>query len=70
MSEILFVAEQEPDGGFVARAHGHAIFTQADTDSEAELAEAVRDAVRCHFDEAERPALIRLHIVRDIVLAA
>ncbi len=68
MSEILFVAEQEADGGFVARAHALPIFAQAD--SEAELADAVRDAVRCHFEGAEKPSLIRLHIVRDIVLAA
>lgn len=68
MTEILFVAEQDAEGGYVARAHGHAIVTQAD--SEAELPDIVRDAVRCHFDEADRPALIRLHIVRDVVLAA
>ena len=68
MPEILFIAEQEADGGYVARAHGYAIFAQAD--SEAELAQAVRDAVRCHFEEHTRPQVIRLHIVRDIVLAA
>ena len=30
----------------------------------------VRDAGRCHFDEAERPKLIRLHFVRDEAIAA
>ncbi|MSQ83036.1 MAG: 2-oxoisovalerate dehydrogenase [Myxococcales bacterium] len=68
MSELLFVAEQEADGGYVARAHGHAIFAQADT--EAELQAAVRDAVQCHFEPGHGPALIRLHIVRDVLMAA
>jgi len=68
MTEILFVAQQDADGGFIASAHGHAIFTQAD--SQAELEDAVRDAVRCHFEPAERPTLIRLHLVQDFVLAA
>lgn len=34
------------------------------------LREAVRDAVRCHLDEGECPAVIRPHVVRDEVLAA
>lgn len=67
MSELLFVAELQADGGFVARAHGQAIFVQGDTEDE--LTTAIRDAVHCHFDEGKGPALIRLHIVRDILLA-
>lgn len=68
-SEIVFVVEDDPDGGFSARALGHAIFTQAD--DFAQLKESVRDAVRCHFDqEATRPRAIRLHYVRDEVIAA
>ena len=55
-SEIIFAVEEAPEGGFVARALGHSIFTEAD-DLEA-LRDAVRDAVRCHFDEDERPKLI------------
>jgi hypothetical protein len=35
-----------------------------------DLRERVRDAVRCHFDEGGGPAVIRLHYVRDEVLAA
>jgi len=31
MSEILFLVEQSPEGGFVARALGESIFTEADT---------------------------------------
>lgn len=68
MSEIVFLVEPDPEGGLVARALGHAIFTQAD--DEAELREMVRDAVRCHFDEPDRPKVIRLHFVRDEVIAA
>jgi hypothetical protein len=66
--EIVFTVSESPEGGFEARAVGHSIFTQADT--LAELRSAVQDAVRCHFDEAERPALIRLHVVRDEVIPA
>ncbi len=66
--EVLFVVEEAPEGGFVARAMGHAIFTEADTCDE--LREAVRDAVRCHFEEQELPELIRLHAVREEVVPA
>ena len=31
---------------------------------------AIRDAVRCHFEDAERPKAIRLHLVHDEVIAA
>ena len=68
MSEIVFLVEEAPEGGFTARALGEAIFTQAE--SFEALREAVRDAVRCHFDAGTGPALIRLHYVRDEVLAA
>ena len=51
--EIIFLVEESPEGGYEARALGHAIFTEAD--SFEELKERVRDAVRCHFDEGERP---------------
>ena len=68
MSEIIFVVEHAPEGGFLARALGESIHTQAD--SVAELHERVRDAVRCHFEDGTSPALIRLHFVRDEVIAA
>jgi len=67
-SEIIFLIAESPDGGFEARALGEPIFTQAETIEE--LRELVRDAVRCHFDETERPQLIRLHLVRDEIIAA
>ena len=65
--EIIFLVEEAEDGGYVARALGHSIFTEADTWSE--LKAMVQDAVRCHFDEHEMPRVVRLHIVRDEVLA-
>jgi predicted RNase H-like HicB family nuclease len=68
-TEIIFeVREDELDGGYVARALGHNIFTQGD-DLE-DLRKMVKDAVACHFAEAaSRPKIIRLHFVRDEVLA-
>jgi len=68
MNEIVFVVEHAPEGGFIARALGESIFTEADT--EAELRVAVQDAVHCHFDEGTSPKVIRLHFVRDELLAA
>jgi len=64
--EIIFLVEESPEGGYEARALGHAIFTEAD--SFEELKERVRDAVHCHFDEQERPAVIRLHFVKEEVI--
>jgi hypothetical protein len=68
MSEIVFLVEDAAEGGLTARALGHSIFTEAD--SYEKLREQVRDAVQCHFDEGERPTVIRLHYVKDEVLAA
>lgn len=68
MSEIVFLVEDAAEGGLTARALGHSIFTEAD--SYDELREQVRDAVQCHFDEGGRPSIIRLHYVKDEVLAA
>ena len=65
LNEIIFLVE-ETDDGYIAQALGHSIFTQAD--SIEELREMVKDAVECHFDEEERPRIIRLHIVRQEVL--
>ncbi len=66
--EVLFLVEEAAEGGYTARALGYSIFTEADTWDE--LREAVRDAVRCHFGPDEQPDLIRLHAVREEVVAA
>ena len=65
VEEIIFLVE-ETEEGFIARALGYSIYTQAD--SLEELREMVKDAVECHFDEKERPKIIRLHIVRQEVI--
>jgi hypothetical protein len=67
MNEIIFLIEEAGEGGFTARALGESIFTEADT-LEA-LRQQVREAVNCHFDEGKAPKVIRLHFVRDEVLA-
>jgi hypothetical protein len=68
MNEIIFIVEDAPEGGFIARALRESIFTEAD--SLQELHDAIRDAVHCHFDEGKCPAIIRLHFVREEVIAA
>lgn len=68
MNEIIFEVADAPEGGYTARALGASIFTEADTLPE--LREVVRDAVRCHFEEGQGPAVIRLHYVREEVIAA
>jgi len=55
--EIIFLVEEDPEGGFTARALGHSIFTEAD--SLAELKLMAQDAVRCHFGEGEGSAKSR-----------
>lgn len=68
MDEIVFEVTQEGDGGYVAECLTEPIFTQADE----------WDALRCnvkeavaayYFDRPKKPARIRLHLVRDEVLA-
>ena len=67
MNEIIFLIEEAGEGGFTARALGESIFTEADTLDA--LRQQMRDAVNCHFDEGKAPKVIRLHFVRDEVLA-
>ena len=69
ISEIIFeVNEDEVDGGYSASALGYGIHTEGETIEE--LRRNVREAVECYFDEKmKRPGIIRLHFVRDEVLA-
>ncbi|MGP0069218.1 MAG: 2-oxoisovalerate dehydrogenase [Isosphaeraceae bacterium] len=67
MNELIFIVEEAPEGGFTARALGASIFTEAD--DWADLQAQVRDAVLCHFEEAQAPKLVRLHFVREEVFA-
>jgi hypothetical protein len=67
MSEIIFLVEDSPEGGYEARALSASIYTEADTLDE--LRFMVKDAIACHFEENERPQIIRLHFVREEVFA-
>lgn len=67
MKEIVFEVVQEADGGYTAEAIGESIFTQAD--SWDELRVNAREAVQAFYFDSAPPASIRLHLVRDEVLA-
>ncbi len=65
--ELIFEVRDAEEGGFYARALGHAIFTQAETWED--LRANVREAASLHFeDEPEAPQLIQLHYVKDELL--
>jgi len=66
--EIIFLVEESAEGGYQAKALGYSVFTEADTFEE--LKTMVQDAVNCHFEPAEKPLLIRLHMVKDEVIVA
>jgi hypothetical protein len=67
-NEIIFAVDEAPEGGFTAHALGYSIVTEADTWEE--LKEMVRDAVHCAFEEGRVPPVIRLHLVRDQLIAS
>jgi dephospho-CoA kinase len=50
-TEIIFLVEQDPEGGYIAKALSAAIFTEAE-DLET-LKIMVEDAVNCHFDSSQ-----------------
>lgn len=66
MSEIIFLVEEAPEGGYAARALGESIFTEAD-DLDG-LRSNARDAVACRFDEGSAPKVIRLHFAKEELL--
>jgi len=67
-NEIIFIIEESLDGGFEAKAVTHSIFTEAENVEE--LKKNIREAVDCHFDEDEKPKIIRLHYVKEEIIAA
>jgi hypothetical protein len=67
MTEPILLREEAPEGGYTARALGASIFTEPD--DLADVRAHVRDAVRCHFDEGQEPKAVRLHFVREAVIA-
>ncbi|MFQ5399255.1 MAG: 2-oxoisovalerate dehydrogenase [Anaerolineae bacterium] len=66
-SEIIFLVRESSEGGYEAQALGESVYTEADSLEELRL--MVQDAVQCHFDEQERPKVIRLHFIKEEVLA-
>jgi predicted RNase H-like HicB family nuclease len=67
MNELFFLVEEAAEGGYIAKALGAPIYTQGE--SLEELRANIRDAVACHFGDDDKPALIRLHIVKDETLS-
>ena len=65
--EIIFEVTEAVEGGYDARALGHGIHTQGE--SWDALKAMVQDAVLCHFDDGCAPRVIRLHLVKQEVLA-
>ncbi len=67
MTEIIFIVEESAEGGYEARALGHSIFTEGETIEE--LKENIKEAIHCHFEE-DIPKIIRLHYIKEEVIAA
>jgi len=64
IKEIIFMVEEDPGGGYNAKALYYSIFTEGE--SLEELKANIKDAIKCHFDKEEDiPRIIRLHIVRE-----
>jgi len=57
MKELIFLVEESTEGGFIAKALGESIFTEAETFED--LKEAIRDAVKCHFDDDQQQIITR-----------
>lgn len=68
LMEVVLMVTQEADGGYVAEGLGYDIFTQADTWDE--LRGNAKESVDAYFFDQSKPESIRLHLVRDEVLAA
>jgi len=67
MNEIIFLVEEALEGGYTAKALGESIFTEGDTMEE--IKGNIKEAVECHFDEVNKPKLIRLHLIKEEVIA-
>jgi hypothetical protein len=68
MNEIIFLIEEDPEGGFNARSLGYSIFTEAENIEELKL--NIRDAMSCHFDkDVDIPKVVRLHFVREEIIS-
>lgn len=65
-TELIFLVEESLEGGYEARALGASIFTEADSLKDLKI--AVKDAVKCHFEEDQMPRIIRLHFIKEEVI--
>ena len=50
MNEIILLVEEDDEAGYIAKALGEPIITEADTIEELRI--MVKDAVQCHFEDA------------------
>lgn len=66
-TEIIFLVEEASEGGYQAKALDFPIFTEAE--SYEEIKESIKDAVKCHFEETTIPKMIRIHFVKEEVIA-
>ena len=65
--EIIFLVEEDGEGGYIAKSLGYSIFTEADTIEE--LKKNIIDALKCHFENEEGlPKIVRLHIVKEEII--
>jgi len=64
--EIIFLVEEAPEGGYTARALGYSIFTEGDSWDQVKI--NIQDAVHCHFNEADLPGIVRLHLVKEEIV--
>ena len=67
MSEIIFQIQESPEGGYESRALGFSIFTEGETYDE--IKTNIIDAVKCHFEDKDVPKIVRLHFIKDEVIA-
>ena len=65
--EVVFEVREAEEGGYYAAAVGYDIITQGDSWEALKL--MAQDAVLCHFDDDAMPRTLRLHLVKDEVVA-
>jgi predicted RNase H-like HicB family nuclease len=59
--ELIFLVEEDPEGGYNAKALGQSIFVQGDTFEI--LKGNIKDALECHFNTKEDiPGIIRVAV--------
>jgi hypothetical protein len=68
MNEIIFAVDEAPEGGYTARALGYSVFTEGNDLKT--LHQNVKEAVQCHFEEHEKPRVIRIFSSKVKVLEA